>query len=213
VSSWIEGDLAIQVFDLVVPPDAPPLEYASMLGMYDEVTGIRLTALSGGAALSDDVVATEPFSVKRATLPPSVDELEIPRERNASFDDKMKLLGCDVGARTVERGDAVHISLYWQALMKTETDYVVSVLLAGESGEVLEEIFRDTVDGLYPTSLWSEGEVVRDRFDFNVGQSVPEGRHRLWVRLWDPNSQRHLRVVGSEDDRVRLGKVYVVAGQ
>ena len=184
-----------------------------MLGMYDEVTGVRLTAHSDGAALPDDVVATDPVSVKRASVPPGMDELDIPRQRNASFENKLELLGCDVGARAVERGDSVHVSLYWQAVVRPEVDYLVSILMTDDSGEVLSEIFRGTVDGLYPTSLWSEGEVVRDRFDFQVDQSVPEGRHRLWVRLWDPQSQGFLRVVESEDDRVRLGKVYVVAGQ
>jgi hypothetical protein len=142
-----------------------------------------------------------------------MDELDIPRERNASFEDKLKLLGCDVGARAVKRGEGVHIGLYWQALTDPDMDYAVSILLTDESGQVLDEILRDTVDGLYPTSLWSEGEVVRDRFDFIVDQSAPEGRHRLWVRLWDPYSQSYLRVLGSENDRVRLGKVYVVAVQ
>ena len=213
VSSWIEGDLVMQVFDLIVPPDAPPLDYLATLGMYDEVTGVRLTAYGEGATLPDEVVATEPFSVKRATMPPNINELDIPRERNASFDDKLKLLGCDLGTRAVEHGEGVHVSLYWQALVKPEMDYVVSILLTDESGEVLDEIFRDAVDGLYPTSLWSEGEVVRDRFDIIVDQSVPEGRHRMWVRLWDPHSRSYLRLVGSEDDRVRLGKVYVVPGQ
>jgi hypothetical protein len=213
VSNWIEGDLAIQVFDMVVPPDAPPVEYGFVLGMYDEVTGVRLRAYSDGADLPDDAVVAEPLSVMRATVPPSMDELDIPRQRNASFDNKLKLLGCDVGSRAVERGDGVHISLYWQALTDPDMDFAVSILLTDESGQVLNEILRDAVDGLYPTSLWSEGEVVRDRFDFGVDQSVPEGRHRLWVRLWDPQIQNFLRVVESDDDRVRLGKVYVVAGQ
>jgi hypothetical protein len=90
---------------------------------------------------------------------------------------------------------------------------VISILVTDEDGdEMLEEVFRQPVDGLYPTSLWSQGEVVRDRFDVVISESVPEGRHRLWVRLYDPVAERFLQLAGSSEDRVRVGKVLVSAG-
>jgi hypothetical protein len=209
VSNWIEGDLVVQVFDLAVPLDAPPLEYQVKLGMYDEVTEVRLTPDVEGTAQPEGAVSTAPFSVTKAAAPPQAEDLEIPRERYADFDGELVLLGCDVVPPAVERGQPVHISLYWQAEQRPRQDYSVSVLLTDESGNVLDEILREPVDGLYPTTLWAQGEVVRDRFDWVIGQSVPEGRHRLWVRLWDPGPRRYLSLSGSDEDRVRLGKVYV----
>ncbi len=214
VSSWIKGDQVIQVFDLNVPADAPPLEYWIKLGLYDETTQERVQPTADGLPLPDGVVTAGPISVRRATVPPSVDELDIPRERQASFADQLELLGCEVGARAVERGGYVHISLYWEALVKPDLDYTVSILLTDESGNtVLDEVLRQPVDGLYPTSLWSAGEVVRDRFDVTIGESVPEGRYRLWARLYDPVSKSFLLLAGSTEDRVRLGKIYVVSGE
>jgi hypothetical protein len=212
VSSWIEGDLVVQLLDLAVPADAPPLEYVIKMGLYDEVTGNRLTAVEDGTILPDGVVATEPISVAKAALPPSIDELNIPRVREANFDDKMELMGCDLGPQAAERGQAVHIVLYWQALAQPTEDYLYSIVITDEAGHVLDEVFHEPVDGLYPTSLWSKGQVVRDRFDIILNESLPEGRHRLSVGLWDPSSESHLRLTGLGEEYVRLGKVYVGPG-
>jgi 4-amino-4-deoxy-L-arabinose transferase-like glycosyltransferase len=209
VSNWIEDDLLIQLFDLAVPPDAPPLEYQLKLGMYDEVTGVRLTPSTADLADQEGAVSTELFSLQRAATPTEGEELEIPRERYADFDGVLTLLGCDVGAVAVERDEPVHVSLYWRAMKRPEEDYLVSILVTDESGGVLWELLREPVDGLYPTSQWTSGEVVRDRFDLIMDASVPEGRHRLWARVWDPTEQRYLLVRDSDEDRVRLGKVYV----
>jgi 4-amino-4-deoxy-L-arabinose transferase-like glycosyltransferase len=209
VSSWIEGDVAIQAFDLEVPVDAPPLNYKVNLGMYDLVTGQRLAPMVAGAAVPSDVVASDVFAVEKPVIPPAADSLDIPRERYADFEDKLLLLGCDLETLAARHGEAVQISLYWQALVDPERDYEVSILITDEEGEVLDEILREPVDGLYPTSLWSNGEVLRDRFGLIVDESIPEGRHRLWVGLWDPVAQSYLRLSGSEEERVRVGKVYV----
>jgi hypothetical protein len=185
------------------------LEYQVKLGMYDEVTEVRLTPDVEGTAQPEGAVSTAPFSVTKAAAPPQAEDLEIPRERYADFDGELVLLGCDVVPPAVERGQPVHISLYWQAQRKPQRPYSTSIILTDEAGNVLDEILREPVDGLYPTTLWAQGEVVRDRFDWVIGQSVPEGRHRLWVRLWDPGPRRYLSLSGSDEDRVRLGKVYV----
>jgi len=210
VSSWIQGDLVVQAFDLAIPPDAPPLEYQVKVGMYDQVTEARLVPTAESVPLPDSVVATEAFSVTRAIPPPTIEELDIPRLRQANFDNRFNLLGVDLRPLQVRRGEAVHISLYWQALAKPGSDYLVSVLMTDDEGNVLDELLREPVDGYYPTTLWADREVVRDRFDLFPDSSVPSGRHRVWVRLYNPSTQTYVPLAGSEKDRVRVGKVRVV---
>ncbi len=209
VSSWIEGDVVVQAFDLEVPVDAPPLTYKVNLGMYDLATGQRLTPVVAGAPMPGGAVASDAFAVEKPVIPPTADSLDVPRERYANFEDRLLLLGCDLETLAAHHGEAVQISLYWQALVDPERDYEVSILITDEEGEVLDEILREPVDGLYPTSLWSNGEVLRDRFGLIVDESIPEGRHRLLVGLWDPVTESYLHLSGSEEERVRVGKVYV----
>jgi len=210
VSSWIEGDLVVQAFDLSLPPDMPPLDYQVKMGMYDLSTGERLTPVVEGAVLLDGVVVSERFPVTKAATPPTIEELDIPRKREANFDDELNLLGCDLAPLQVGPGDPVHISLYWQALAKPQFDYLISVLLTDNEGKTLDELTRQPLDGYYPTTQWEKDEVVRDRFDLFIDAFVPSGRHRLWVRVYDPNTQTYLPLVDSEGDRVRVGKVRVV---
>ena len=84
------------------------------------------------------------------------------------------------------------------------------MLLTDDEGKTLDELTRQPLDGYYPTTQWEKDEVVRDRFDLFINASVPRGRHRLWVRVYDPNTQTCLPLVDSEGDRVRVGKVRVV---
>ena len=210
VSSWIQGDLVIQWFDLPIPPDAPPLEYQAKIGMYDLITGSRLTPASEGVPLLEDVVPSEPFSVTRAPSRPTVGELDIPRLRQASFDHELNLLGCDLGPLEVSPGDPIQISLYWQALAKLEWDYQISLFFRDAEGNVWGESLRQPLDGHYPTTLWEKGEVVRDLFDLVIDPSAPPGIHRLWVRVYDPATQTYLPVVGSDEEYVRVGRVRVL---
>lgn len=79
--------------------------------------------------------------------------------------------------------------------------------LAGAHGTVVDLSNRRYLNAR--AALWEQGDVVRDRFGWVMNPGVAEGRHPLWVRLWDPSAQRLLWPSGSGEDRVRLGKVYV----
>ena len=210
VSSWIQGDLVIQWFDLAIPPDAPPLEYQAKIGMYDLITGSRLTPTSEGVPLAEDFVPSEPFSVTRTPSPPTVGELDIPRLRQANFDHELNLLGCDLEPLEVKPGDPIQISLYWQALAEMESDYQISLFFRDAEGNVWGESLRQPLDGHYPTTLWEKGEVVRDLFDLVIDPSAPPGIHRLWVRVYDPATQTYLPLVGSDEEYVRVGRVRVL---
>lgn len=209
VSSWIQGDLVIQLFDLSLPPDTPPVEYQAKMGIFDLSSGARLTPAVEGVPLSEGAITSQPFSVARPATPPVPEELDVPRPRDANLGGQLKLLGCDLGPLWAAPGDSVHVSLYWQALAKPESDYVVSVFFTDEGGDEWGELMREPLDGEYPTTLWQEGDVVRDRFDLPIGGAAPVGRYRLWVRLYDPMTQTYLPVAGSEDDCVRVGKVRI----
>jgi 4-amino-4-deoxy-L-arabinose transferase-like glycosyltransferase len=210
VSSWIQGDLVVQWFDLTIPPDAPPLEYEVKIGMYDLITGDRLVPMVEGVPLAEGVVTSERFFVTRAATPPRIEELNIPRLRQANFDQKLNLLGCDLEPLQVSSDDAIHVSLYWQALAGPESDCQISVFFMDDEGNVWGEFLRQPLDGDYPTTLWKEGEVVRDRFNLPLDPSAPTGRHRLWVRVYDPTTQTYLPVEGSDEEYVRVGRVRVV---
>ena len=75
-------------------------------------------------------------------------------------------------------GRSWRLSLYWQANDKPKADYSVFVHLSdreridGPDAIIAQADRAAPVDGWYPTSRWSKGEIVRD--DYVV--TAPAGR-------------------------------------
>ncbi len=55
-TSWIEGEIIADEYEIVVAAEAPPGEYAIEIGMYDASTGQRLPIFSDDQALKEDRV-------------------------------------------------------------------------------------------------------------------------------------------------------------
>jgi hypothetical protein len=57
---WQAGDTIIQIHQFAIPPDAAPGEYAVEVGLYDRITGDRLTVIDSGA----DSVRVDPLIIR-----------------------------------------------------------------------------------------------------------------------------------------------------
>lgn len=55
-TSWIEGEVIIDDYEVTVQPDAPPGEYVLEIGMYDPPTGERLPVLGEGVVQGDRIL-------------------------------------------------------------------------------------------------------------------------------------------------------------
>jgi hypothetical protein len=53
-TSWIEGEVITDEYEIVVDPEAPTGEYVVEVGMYDASTGQRLPIYSGGQRVEGD---------------------------------------------------------------------------------------------------------------------------------------------------------------
>jgi len=105
-------------------------------------------------------------------------------------------------------GDMLQVSLYWRALTETQEDYSVSLRLVDEDGEKQAQVDNlHPVLSLYPTTLWSEGEVVGDYYELAIPGK--KGLYHLEVVVYtkeEGGSFRNLVLTGSEPpvDRVVL---------
>lgn len=77
------------------------------------------------------------------------------------------------------------LSVYWQAVDVIQQDYAVAVHIlaegsAGEAGAIISQADRSSpVEGLYPTSRWTVGEIIRD--DYLL--TVPAGTEPATISL------------------------------
>jgi hypothetical protein len=96
----------------------------------------------------------------------SVDEIEsIPNRLDISFGGVIKLLGYDLPiSNHLKPGDSLEVTLYWQSLAKMNQDYSAFVHLLDENELIIAQRDMYPGQGLYPTSLWSVGDAIANRY-------------------------------------------------
>jgi len=85
----------------------------------------------------------------------------------------------------LKAGDILQVLLYWRALSGMEKDYSISLRLWDEEGTLLGQVDNvNPVLSLYPTHLWSQGEVVGDYYEILLPKELPEGPYHLEVLVY-----------------------------
>lgn len=158
-------------------------------------------------------VGLTPFQVlatTRAFTPPLP---EAPRRAN--FDNRILLLGADIGPNTVAPGDTLRVILYWQAMAEMDIPYTVFVHLLGTDGEVVTGHDGEPAFGARPTTGWVPGEYIADPHDLALPAGLAAGEYVIEVGLYDAGApgMPRLPIVGEEGrietDRVIFGPVRV----
>ncbi|MDO8672733.1 MAG: 6-pyruvoyl-tetrahydropterin synthase-related protein, partial [Dehalococcoidia bacterium] len=91
-------------------------------------------------------------------------------------------------------GEVIHVDFLWQALREMTDDYTVSARLIGTDRNLWAIRDSQPADGMYPTSLWAKGEVVRDQLDVTVPPETPPGQYELQLEAVSPKGP--LSVIG-----------------
>ena len=132
--------------------DAPSLYWLNV-GLTDD-TGTRQTITQNKSALPNDMLSIGPFRIGAA----QIDSPTHPTQYN--FSDLITLTGYDI--KRSNNGNAVRLTLYWQAPDWLQDDWKVFVHLLDHERNMVTQ--SDTLPraGNYPTSWWQPGEIVPD---------------------------------------------------
>ena len=107
-----------------------------------------------------------------------------------------RLRGYDLHREAVEPGETLRVTLHWEVLRETPTNYILFAQLFGREGTKVGQ--RDTYPGLghYSTSFWRVGEIIADEVPIPVDPAaVAPSRMRLDVGLYEQESGQRLTVV------------------
>jgi hypothetical protein len=141
-------------------------------------------------------------------------ELPMQHVTEANFGGQIKLLGYTLEAEEIQPGDSVQSALYWQALANMETSYTVFTHLIDQDGRIMGQKDNRPVSGLYPTTEWTPGEEIVDRYEITTGLEIPPGEYSIEIGLYELDSGERLPVLDvmglPKDSRAVLGKVRVV---
>lgn len=150
------------------------------------------------------------------TMPRIASQDVVPEHRlRATFGEptRIELLGYDV-QEPADDGEALHLTLYWQARTTLPLSYKVFAHLINAEGRV--ETQRDSVpaNGTRPTTSWRSGEVIVDTYEIPLAE-VPAGPYTLRAGFYDPATGERLGPVrdaaGSEQphDQITLTQINI----
>lgn len=172
---WTPGEVIVDHISLPIAPGAPPGNYRVRFGLYSPGSDARLTLLDGSDAYAGTYVEL-PVSVERAQNPPTPQELDIHKRLDAPVGE-LTLLGANLDSTTARPGETLYVTLFWRADAAPPSDYEITLKL----GE--RRLYEGSpVHGSYPTSAWSAGEVIIDRYDPRLPRDMPSGDYDLRLR-------------------------------
>jgi hypothetical protein len=118
----------------------------------------------------------------------------IPNRLDISLGGVMKLLGYDLSipntqypvSNHLKPGDSLKVTLYWQSLAEMNQDYSTFVHLLDETELIIAQRDMYPGQGLYPTSLWSAGETIANRYVLTLpGAAFAPNQAQLEVGLYN----------------------------
>ena len=166
------GTETINYYVISLPVGTAPLSYTLAVGVYDESD-------LAGLDLLDEAGAPEgkcfPLGMVHLTKARTFASRPCPgfEPLNAPLADGLVLEGFALDRKEALAGEGLRVALCWRATRDGLPSYVPELRLVQE-GTVIAAASDVPVDGLYPTDLWSQGEVVVERRDLVLSPEAGE---------------------------------------
>ena len=132
---------------------------------------------------------------------------------NVVLGDVVALVGFDVEQqRTSESAtpSSLDLTFYWQALATADEDYTVFVHVRNEAGEVVAQKDSPPTGGIYPTSLWDAGEIIKDEVHLPL-DGLSAGSYDVEVGMYDYVTGSRLKLEGTMENTISLSSIEVEA--
>lgn len=180
-----------------IPPTAfAPNTLEIKLGWYHLPSGQRLM-------LDGDV---DSIRIGQVDLISRADPSDVPNPIHINFNNQIELLGYDLSDLSPEAGASVELTLYWQALVELDTDYVVFAnILDLPTLTKYASSNAMPVQWQAPTSTWEVGHIVIDTHSLNVTEDAPSGNYELEVGLYTQDDEGKFHRLNIFDESEGLG--------
>jgi hypothetical protein len=100
-------------------------------------------------------------------------------------------------------GEALHLTLYWQAVTKSDASYTVFAHLLDGNSRIWGQEDNVPGRGALPTTGWMVGEVIVDDYEILLGVDTPSGEYLLEVGMYLASTGQRLPI--SDERGVVLG--------
>lgn len=128
-------------------------------------------------------------------LPPAGQE-EAWEPLQARLGEGIWLRGYALSETSVAPGDILQVALLWQAEERPTARYRVTVQMLDGRNQVLAQRDAEPVGDARPTTTWTPGESLADRYGLFIPFGTPPGPARVLVALYRPEDGTRLEVEG-----------------
>jgi hypothetical protein len=137
----------------------------------------------------------------------------IPQKVGAQLGESIRLAGYRLAEDRAAPGDALLLTLYWQAERPLERHYTVFVHLQGPRGELVAQQDNPPVRGTRPTNEWETPVLVEDPYEIPISVDVRRGEYVLSVGMYDSTTGERLAVVDAGGERLPENRVVLTGVQ
>jgi len=130
----------------------------------------------------------------------------VDRRIDARLGDWVSLVGVNLPDQ-VASGQAISITLVWQAFGETGQDYKTFVHLLSADGQLVAQSDAVPAGWTRPTFGWQPGEFVQDPHTLAPKRNLPPGEYRLLAGMYVGDGRRLPLAAGG--DAVELGTIQV----
>lgn len=129
--------------------------------------------------------------------------------QSADFGDEIAMVGWNTQSPSLQSlisnpsaslRTGLQLSIVWQAKRAITRRYTAFVHLEQADGSKVAQDDHEPRSGLYPTTRWASGEMVRDLYVLDVPEKLAAGKYVLRVGWYDAETGERLPVQGSADD-------------
>ena len=197
-STWQPGDFYIDGHELTLPSDVAAGYLRVEVGFYDgDAQKVVTPVVAGTNTPRADFVGVAYVAVGMEGKQPAL--LHTP----PLLGDQIRLVGArlegmDLGDKgtypRVEATPRMSLALAWQPIQLPHSDYVTFVHLVAPDGTLVKQYDRAPLQGVAPTTLWREYDILLDTYDLDIPADLPPGDYRLLVGLYDLSTLTRLPV-------------------
>ena len=193
---WQPDQVIHEKYQVAIPADFPAGTYDLQLelqpenGRFPNSSSINLGQLN--------VVSPD----RLFTLPPDIAQPLV-----LQFGSLASLRGYDLVTPSVLPGEAMQMTLYWQAQQSAQQLVSTFVHLVGPNGQIVVQ--GDQWPGGLPSNTWAEGQVIIDEYKIELPEGAPKGTYQIVLGLYISASGVRLPIL-DEAGQTLPGDQYVL---
>ncbi|MEM7346486.1 MAG: glycosyltransferase family 39 protein, partial [Chloroflexota bacterium] len=198
-TGWVRAEIATTHHEFPLPADLESLlaaqievtivDQAEVFLPITDQTGRNLDQIAGRFTIRSDV---------SSDIPELVGSVEAEWEKGIS------LQGYQQSPATIQAGEALGITLYWQTDQPIGENYVVFLHLIDETGQLVAQNDSLPRAGTYPTQWWPPEASIEDRHTLVLPEILPTGQYQLMMGLYNQADGVRLPLQQGGNDILKL---------